>query len=157
MAMASKLKQVKLYTDGACLGNPGVGGWAALLIYQGQHKIFSGASADTTNNQMELQAVIEGLKRLREPVAVDIYTDSKYVKDGMESWLKKWQANHWKTASRKPVKNKQLWQDLLDVAERHELSWHWVKGHAGDPLNEEVDEAARLAAKQYKDAYLDGI
>lgn len=139
------MKTIELYTDGACSGNPGPGGWGALLRYQDQEKELSGAMENTTNNQMELQAVIEGLKALTKPCKVKVYTDSQYVQKGITEWIHGWKKNNWRNAAKKPVKNKEFWQELDDQASRHEIEWHWVKGHSGHPENERVDELARLA------------
>ena len=141
-------KDIVLTTDGACIGNPGPGGWAALLRCQDGEKLITGSSPQTTNNIMELSAVLHGLRSLSEPSIVRIVTDSKYVMNAFEQgWLRNWQANGWRTADKKPVKNKELWLDLAVETERHEISWQWVKGHAGHEDNERVDTAARLAAE----------
>ena len=140
--MTQKIKTVTLYTDGACSGNPGAGGWAYVLDYRGVQKQNSGGSKETTNNQMELTAVIQGLQALKEPCAVELYTDSKYVLEGATKWLSGWQENGWKKADKKPVLNVELWQELVPELERHKITWHWVKGHAGNPLNELVDTLA---------------
>ena len=139
------MKKVKLYTDGACSGNPGPGGWGALLVFGDTEKELSGGEPHTTNNRMEMLAVIEGLKRLKERCEVHVYTDSKYVQQGMLEWLKSWKARGWKTADKKPVKNEDLWQMLDGLAMQHAVHWHWVKGHAGHPENERVDALAREA------------
>jgi ribonuclease HI len=140
-------KEVCLTTDGSCLGNPGPGGWAALLRYKQQEKLLSGAEANTTNNRMELTAVIEGLKALKEPCLVEVVTDSQYIINAFEKgWLSSWQKNGWKTANKKPVKNQDLWIEFYDHFLRHKIKWIWVKGHSGHPDNEIVDEAARQAA-----------
>ncbi len=144
------MKKVKLYTDGSCLGNPGPGGWGALLISGDKEKEMSGAEKNTTNNKMELLAVIEGLKALKTECEVEIYTDSQYVKNGMMTWIHGWIKNGWKTAARKPVKNKELWQALHEQVQRHKIEWHWVKGHAGHPENERVDQLANNAAQSLK-------
>ncbi len=137
---------IEIYTDGACLGNPGRGGWGAILLYKEHRKEISGSENPTTNNRMELRAVIEALKTLKKPSEVTIYTDSKYVMDGMTKWIFNWKKNSWRTADKKPVKNSEIWQELdLEVA-KHQLKWIWVKGHSGNPLNEAVDELARNAA-----------
>lgn len=141
------MKQVTLYTDGACSGNPGPGGWGAILIYNGTEKELSGFEDNTTNNRMELMAAIEGLKALKTPCNVDLYTDSQYVRRGMTEWITQWQARGWKTADKKLVKNQELWQALLDVSAPHRITWHWVKGHDGDIYNERVDQ---LAVNAYK-------
>ncbi len=139
---------IKLYTDGACSGNPGPGGWAALLISNNNEKMLSGHEAHTTNNRMELQAAIQGLKGLKFGCEVILYTDSQYVKKGMTEWIGNWKKRQWKTADNKPIKNQDLWMMLdLEVA-RHQVSWQWVKGHSGHPENDRVDEAARLESKK---------
>lgn len=139
------LKPVALFTDGACSGNPGPGGWGALLRYGAVEKEFSGGEAETTNNRMELMAVIRGLELLTQPCHVSIYTDSQYVMKGMTEWIRGWERKGWKTADNKPVKNAELWQRLQAAAQRHTLDWHWVKGHAGHPENERADALARAA------------
>ncbi len=136
---------VEIYTDGACRGNPGPGGWAALLLSGGHDKELSGAERSTTNNRMELQAVIEALGALKRPVQVRLYTDSQYVRRGILEWLPQWKARGWKTAGRQPVKNQDLWQALEAQAGRHQIEWHWVPGHAGVPGNERVDALANAA------------
>ncbi len=141
------MKTVEIYTDGACKGNPGPGGWGALLRMGGHEKELSGAEADTTNNRMELTAAIRGLEALREPCEVTLYTDSTYVIDGITKWIHGWKKKGWKTASRKPVLNAELWRDLDLLRSRHDVSWHWVKGHAGHPENERVDQLASDAAE----------
>lgn len=135
--------QVTIYTDGACSGNPGPGGWGTILISGDHRKELHGGDASTTNNQMELTAAIEGLNALKFPSTVDLYTDSTYVRDGITKWIHGWKRNGWKTAAKKPVKNAELWQTLDVAAKRHEVHWHWVKGHAGHPENERADELAR--------------
>lgn len=136
------LTQVDLYTDGACSGNPGPGGWGVLLCWNGHEKELSGGKAQTTNNQMELTAVIEGLRQLKKPCHVELYTDSKYVLDGATKWLAGWKAKNWRRADKKPVLNQELWQQLDIEMMRHKIVWHWVKGHAGHPQNERVDALA---------------
>ena len=136
------MKLVQIYTDGACKGNPGVGGWGALLRCNGVEKELFGGAAHTTNNRMELLAVIEGLRALKKRSIVEVYTDSKYVQQGVSEWLAGWKKNGWKTAARKSVKNDDLWRDLDALLPEHELSWHWVKGHAGHIENERADELA---------------
>ena len=143
------MKNITLYTDGACSGNPGRGGWGAVLIYDKHQKEICGGNPDTTNNRMEMQAVIEGLNAIKQPAQVEIYTDSKYVLQGMTQWIDGWIAKGWKTASKKPVKNTDLWKNLLEAAKPHQLNWHWVKGHSGDPLNELADELARAGIDKY--------
>ncbi|ANY25430.1 ribonuclease HI [Gordonia terrae] len=138
---------VEISTDGACLGNPGPGGWGAVLRYKGTEKRISGSEPDTTNNKMELTAAIEGLAALTRPSTVIIYTDSTYVRNGIMKWVNGWQANGWKTKDRKPVKNADLWRRLVEEEKRHQVEWRWVKGHAGDHFNEIADELATTAAR----------
>ena len=138
----SKAK-IQMYTDGSCLNNPGPGGWAALLRYNNSEKMFSGGQAETTNNQMELMAVIGGLKALTKSCDVELYTDSKYVMDGFTKWMEGWKKRGWKKSDKKPVLNKELWLELDKQANGHTIKWHWVKGHAGDPGNERADQLAR--------------
>lgn len=133
---------IEIYTDGACRGNPGPGGWGALLVAGKHRKTMYGGERQTTNNRMELTAVIEALNALKGSRRVDLHTDSKYVKDGITSWLENWKRRGWKTADKKPVKNQDLWQALDAAVARHEIEWHWVKGHAGHPGNEEADALA---------------
>ncbi|MBL8298134.1 MAG: ribonuclease HI [Rhodanobacteraceae bacterium] len=144
----SESSVVQVFTDGACLGNPGPGGWAALLRYGAAEKVISGAEAETTNNRMELMGAIAALEALTRSCAVRITTDSQYVKQGMQQWLARWQANGWRTADNKPVKNQDLWQRLAVAVARHRVEWFWTRGHSGHPDNERVDRAARLAAEQ---------
>ena len=134
--------QVFLYTDGACSGNPGPGGWACLLKYKDTRKEISGGAPETTNNQMELTAVIQGLSLLKKPCEVALFTDSKYVLEGATKWLDGWIQRGWKKADKKPVLNRDLWEKLIPLLEKHTLTWHWVKGHAGHPENERVDTMA---------------
>lgn len=136
------MKEVTIYTDGACRGNPGPGGWGAVLYYGNHVRECYGGEADTTNNRMELTAAIEGLKALKEPCRVILYTDSKYVMQGIEQWLAGWIANNWRTAARKPVKNQDLWMALDLQRQRHQVEWHWVKGHSGNAGNELADQLA---------------
>jgi ribonuclease HI len=136
---------VEIYTDGACRGNPGPGGWAALLSIDGREKEISGAEALTTNNRMELMAVIRALEALKRPVNVRVFTDSQYVRRGITEWLQAWKLRGWKTADRKPVKNQELWERLEAAAAVHNIEWHWVPGHAGVPGNERVDRLANQA------------
>lgn len=142
---------VHIYTDGACLGNPGPGGWAALLRWNEHEKELTGAASRTTNNRMELRAAIEGLKALKKPCRVVIHTDSQYLRKGITQWIHNWRRNGWRTASKKPVKNQDLWRELLEAMKPHDVRWEWVKGHAGHEENERVDrlatEAARTKAK----------
>jgi ribonuclease HI len=142
--------KVIVHSDGACSGNPGPGGWGALLEYNGTVKELSGGEALTTNNRMELTAAIMALEALKRPCAVAMYTDSNYVKDGISKWIHGWKKNGWKTADKKPVKNVDLWQRLDQALSRHEVSWHWVKGHAGHDANERADELARQGLAPYK-------
>lgn len=144
------MKSVTIYTDGACSGNPGPGGWGALLSYNGtEREIFDG-EAETTNNRMELTAAIMALESLKERCRVDLYTDSKYVMDGINSWIVNWKKNGWRTAAKKPVKNADLWQPLDAATERHDITWHWVKGHSGNNGNERADELARRGISELK-------
>ena len=138
------MKTVRIYSDGACSGNPGPGGWGALLIYGGHERELCGGEPETTNNRMELRAVIEALRTLKRSCEIDLYTDSSYVKDGIEKWITAWKLRGWKTADKKPVKNQDLWMDLDAEVARHVVRFHWVKGHAGHPENERVDELARM-------------
>ena len=133
---------VTIHTDGACSGNPGPGGWGAILEYNGHEKELSGAEAETTNNRMELMAAIEALKALSQSCQVDLTTDSQYVRQGITQWMFNWKKNGWKTAAKKPVKNADLWQALDEQVQRHQVEWHWVKGHSGHRENEIADELA---------------
>lgn len=135
--------KVVIYTDGACSGNPGPGGWGAILRYGDHEKEMNGGELDTTNNRMEMMAVIESLKALKKSCIIDLYTDSVYVKDGVTKWLDGWKAKGWKTAAKKPVKNQDLWELIDQEISRHQIEWHWIKGHAGHPDNERADELAR--------------
>lgn len=143
------MKTVYLYTDGACKGNPGAGGWGALLRYKQHEKELFGGEPQTTNNRMELTAVVQGLQALREPCEVVIHTDSQYVKNGMESWIHNWKKNGWQTTSKQAVKNADLWQSLDQEVQRHTVRWTWVKGHAGHTENERADELANRGAAPY--------
>jgi ribonuclease HI len=136
---------VEIYTDGACRGNPGPGGWAALLSVDGREKEIAGAEALTTNNRMELTAVIRALESLRRPVSAKVFTDSQYVRRGITEWVRAWRARGWLTADRKPVKNQDLWQRLEELAAAHRIEWHWVPAHVGVPGNERVDRLANQA------------
>ena len=137
---------IKIYTDGSCLENPGKGGWAAIIFMNNEKIIISGRKKNTTNNQMELMAAIEALKKIPKDQEVQMFTDSKYVKIGITEWIKKWSQNDWKTSSKQKVKNIELWKELNDISKKHKIEWHWVKAHAGNPNNEEVDELAKKAA-----------
>jgi ribonuclease HI len=139
------LERIEIYTDGACRGNPGPGGWAATLQLGAHFRELSGAEPATTNNRMELTAVIEALAALKRESAVRLYTDSEYVRRGITEWLKAWKARDWRTADKKPVKNRDLWERLDTLAARHDIEWHWVKGHSGVPGNERVDRLANAA------------
>ncbi len=143
----SKTK-ISLFTDGSCLGNPGPGGWAALLRYETTEKMLSGGKGETTNNQMELQAVISGLAALKKECEVELYSDSKYVIDGFTKWAPNWKANGWHRGKNKTLLNKEYWQELDAQAARHTINWHWVKGHSGHEENERVDQLARLEAEK---------
>lgn len=145
------MKKITIYSDGGCQGNPGPGGWAALLIYGKVRKEISGACAATTNNQMELTAAIQALKRLKESCEVEFYTDSEYVQKGMTSWLPNWKRRGWRTADKKPVKNVDLWQALDEQAARHTIRWHWVRGHNEQPENERCDELATQAIDRLRE------
>jgi ribonuclease HI len=140
-------ERVTIFTDGACSGNPGPGGWGALLVYNGRERELSGAEPLTTNNRMELTAAIMALEALKRPCAVDLWTDSQYVRSGITEWLKGWKARGWKTADRKPVKNDDLWRRLDAAQARHEVAWHWVRGHDGHAENERADALARGAIR----------
>ncbi|MCC6596345.1 MAG: ribonuclease HI [Rhodanobacteraceae bacterium] len=145
--MSGRGDSVELYTDGACLGNPGPGGWAALLRAGHHERELSGGEAQTTNNRMELMAAIAGLEALKRPCSVELTTDSQYVKRGVEEWMPRWRANGWRTSDRQPVKNRDLWERLAAALASHRVRWHWVKGHAGHDDNERVDALARAAAQ----------
>ena len=139
------MTKVIIYTDGACSGNPGPGGWGALLRYGDNQKELSGGMNETTNNRMEMMAAIGALESLKRPVNIDLYTDSVYLRDGITKWIHAWKVRNWKTANKKPVKNIDLWQRLEHAMQTHHIDWHWVKGHVGHPDNEHVDELARNA------------
>lgn len=141
------MKQLEIFTDGACKGNPGPGGWGAVIRYGKHEKEISGGEPDTTNNRMELAAAIHALKILIEPCHIKLHTDSKYVLDGITKWIHGWQRNGWKNASKQPVRNADLWRDLIDAAARHQVEWIWVKGHNGHPENERADRLASDAAE----------
>lgn len=150
MRSDAPLETVEVFTDGACLGNPGPGGWAALLRKGTREREISGGETDTTNNRMELMAAIAGIEALKRTCTVAVTTDSEYVRRGVEEWMKRWQANGWMTSDRKPVKNRDLWERLAAALKDHTVSWHWVRGHAGHAENERVDQLAREAALHYK-------
>jgi len=137
-------KRVHIYTDGGCSGNPGPGGWGAVLIFGDARNQMSGGEANTTNNRMELMAAIQALEALKRPVAVDLYTDSNYLRQGITEWIDTWKANGWRTSQKKPVKNEDLWRRLDEARQRHDVTFHWVRGHAGDPEN----EAAHVLAQK---------
>jgi ribonuclease HI len=151
MSEAADLPEVDLYTDGACSGNPGPGGWGALLRFGTVEKELSGGEALTTNNRMELMGAISGLEALKKPAKVRLHTDSMYVRDGITKWLKGWKAKGWLTADRKPVKNKELWQRLEAATHIHKIDWLWVKGHSGHPENDRVDQLARDAIRTMRE------
>lgn len=140
--------KVHIFTDGACKGNPGPGGWGALLRYKNNEKRLHGGAPETTNNRMELQAVIEGLNSLKRSCAVTLTTDSQYVRKGITEWIHSWKKNGWRTAAKKPVKNDDLWRALDEAVAKHKIEWHWVKGHSGHPENEIADQLANLGAEQ---------
>jgi ribonuclease HI len=149
-ARALRAGDVIVYTDGACKGNPGPGGWGALLIAGDHRKELYGGESPTTNNRMELTAAIEALAALKRPCRVQLYTDSQYVRLGITEWLPQWKRRGWKTADKKPVKNDDLWKKLESQIERHEVHWHWVRGHAGNPGNERADELANLGIMEIR-------
>lgn len=144
-------KSVTIYTDGACSGNPGPGGWGAILIYGDTSKELYGGDPETTNNRMELTAAIKALNALKRPTRAELWTDSQYVRGGITGWIHGWKKNGWKTASKKPVKNVDLWRALDEALKRHQITWHWVKGHAGHDMNERADELARLGMAPFKE------
>ena len=137
---------IKIYTDGSCIKNPGNGGWAAIIFMNNEKIAITGNKKNTTNNQMELMAAIEALKKIPTGQKVQVYTDSKYVKLGITEWIEKWAQNNWKTSSKQKVKNLELWTELNEISKKHKIEWFWVKGHAGNPINEEVDTLAKKAA-----------
>jgi ribonuclease HI len=147
-AYSSGMTEVVIYTDGACSGNPGPGGWGVVLRWNGTVKELHGADPQTTNNRMELMAAIQALESLNRPSQVRLYTDSTYVLNGITKWVESWQRNGWRTAAKKPVKNEDLWRRLVQAMGSHEISWQWVKGHAGDEGNERADELARLGIEE---------
>ena len=143
--------KIIIYTDGACSGNPGVGGWGAILMFKEHEKKILGGNKETTNNQMEIRAVIEALKTIKKPAEIIIYTDSKYVMDGITKWINGWKKNGWRTADRKAVKNSELWQELDSEVSKHKIEWRWVKGHSGDKYNDIADELARNGIAKVRD------
>ena len=145
-------QRVTIHTDGACSGNPGPGGWGAILSFGDHEKELKGGETHTTNNRMELMGAISALEALKKPCAIDLYTDSKYMRDGIMKWIHGWKKNNWRTADKKPVKNIDLWQRLDAAIERHDLHWHWVKGHAGHNMNERADQLARDAIAEFRAA-----
>jgi ribonuclease HI len=149
---AANLPHVVIHTDGACSGNPGPGGFGAILQFGDHRKEILGGEPHTTNNRMELMAAITALEALKKPCRVDLHTDSQYMRDGIMSWINNWKRNGWRTADKKPVKNVDLWQRLDAALKQHQVRWHWVKGHAGDPLNERADELARAGIAQVRAA-----
>lgn len=138
------MKKIRIYTDGACKGNPGIGGWGVLILLENEQIELSGGSKETTNNQMELTAVIKALNFFDKKIDLDLYTDSKYVMDGITDYIKKWKINGWRTANKKPVKNVSLWKALDELNNFHEIKWNWVRGHSGNPENEKADALANL-------------
>jgi ribonuclease HI len=145
MKESDSTEAIHVYTDGACSGNPGPGGWGVVLIYGGHTKELSGGELQTTNNRMELLAAIKGIEAINKKLPIHMHTDSKYVKDGITVWLSKWQAGGWKTAQKKPVKNQDLWQQLVALTQNHDIQWHWIKAHNGHTENERADMLARNA------------
>jgi ribonuclease HI len=142
------VKRVDIYTDGACSGNPGPGGWGAILVYNGHEKELSGGEDLTTNNRMELMAAIAGIEALKGAVEAHVHTDSQYLRDGITKWIHKWKTNGWKTSDKKPVKNDDLWKRLEAALAAHRVHWHWVRGHAGHPMNERADALARAGVRR---------
>jgi ribonuclease HI len=151
-AKESSKKIVEIFTDGACSGNPGPGGWGAILRYGGVEKEMNGGEPQTTNNRMELMAAIMAIEAVKRPCEIHLHTDSEYLRNGIMTWIHSWKARGWRTADKKPVKNVDLWQRLETAIETHDVHWHWVKGHSGHIENERADELARLAIRQMKDA-----
>lgn len=149
--MSDDAQSVTIYTDGACSGNPGPGGWGAILRFGEHEKEINGGEFETTNNRMELTAAIEALNGLKRRCTVHLHTDSQYVKGGITEWIEGWKKNGWKTSAKKPVKNAELWQALEEACAKHDVHWHWVKGHAGHPDNERADELARYGMEPYKE------
>lgn len=150
------MKRITIHTDGGCEGNPGPGGWAAVLQYGDRTREISGGEPATTNNRMELQAAISALRALKEPCEINFFTDSEYLKNGITEWLPFWKARRWRTAGKKPVKNDDLWRQLDESASRHRITWHWLKGHAGHPLNERCDQLALAEIAKIKKLFSPG-
>jgi ribonuclease HI len=150
MSEAKRRPHITIYTDGACSGNPGPGGWGAILVSGAHRKELKGGEAETTNNRMELTAAISALEALKRPSKVELWTDSNYLKDGISKWIHGWKQNGWRTADKKPVKNVELWQRLDAARQTHEITWHWIRGHAGHPENERADELAREGMAPFK-------
>jgi ribonuclease HI len=148
MTQGIMMQEVEIFTDGACKGNPGPGGWGVVLRYKGQEKNLKGAEADTTNNRMELTAALEALKSLKRPCRVSLTTDSEYVRKGITEWIHSWKLKGWRTAAKQPVKNADLWQALDEATRQHQVEWHWVKGHSGHPENEKCDQLANEAIEE---------
>ncbi len=144
------MKNVTIYTDGACSGNPGPGGWAGVILYKGTEKHVIGGEEDTTNNRMELLAAIKSLEELKEVCKVDLYTDSSYLRNGIQDWIISWKRNNWRGSNKKEVKNTDLWKKLDSLKDKHEVSWHWVKAHSGDEYNEKADSLAVEMRDKYK-------
>ncbi len=149
MPAADRRAHVEIFTDGACSGNPGPGGWGAILRWNGHEKELKGGAPETTNNRMELTAAIEALRSLKRPCRIDLYSDSTYLRSGIRDWVARWKARGWRTADRKPVKNVDLWQALEEAVAPHEIRWHWVRGHSGHPENERADALAREGMKPF--------
>jgi len=152
MSNTATAKKVEIFTDGACSGNPGPGGWGAILRYGGVEKELNGGEPQTTNNRMEMMAAIMAIEAVKRPCEIHLHTDSEYLRQGITTWIHSWKARGWKTADKKPVKNVDLWQRLEQAIGTHDVHWHWVKGHSGHVENERADELARLAIRQMKDA-----
>ncbi|MCY7313987.1 MAG: ribonuclease HI [Pseudoxanthomonas sp.] len=150
------MKEVEIHTDGSCLGNPGPGGWAAMLRHEGRERELSGGEALTTNNRMELMAAIMALEALKSPCRIGLHTDSQYVRQGITEWMPNWIRRQWKTSGGDPVKNRDLWERLHAATHRHHVAWHWVKGHSGNPDNERVDVLARDAATSFRNTAMTG-
>lgn len=148
--MLTSKKNIIIYTDGACIGNPGLGGWGAIIINQNNEKKISGGSELTTNNRMEMQAVVEALECIETASSITLYTDSKYIINGISSWIYKWKGNNWTSSNKRPIKNIDLWKIIDSLTSKHDIEWKWVKGHSGDYYNEKVDKLARAEAEKFK-------